>query len=121
MVKLFIVGIPRDMEEIELLEIFTLYGQVEQVKIITDIDTGQSKGYGFINMADEPGAIRAIDALNGATIDDREISVRLADDKRPAPEPPKQPFKKSFTPKNQYQKVNPHTSNEKQKRPRRPF
>ena len=121
MVKLFVVGIPRDMQEIELLEIFTLYGQVEQVKIITDIDTGQSKGYGFINMADEPGANRAIDALNGATIDDREISVRIADDKRPAPTPPPPPFKKTFAPKNQYQKLSRQPSNDKQKRPRRPL
>lgn len=81
MVKLFIVGFPRDMEEIELVELFSAYGTVSTVRIITDKDSGISKGYGFLEMTDEAGAQRAIDAMNGATIDEREISVRVAEQK----------------------------------------
>ena len=81
MVKLFIVGFPRDMEEIELVELFSAYGTVSTVRIITDKDSGISKGYGFLEMTDEAGAQRAIDAMNGATIDEREISVRIAEQK----------------------------------------
>jgi RNA recognition motif-containing protein len=99
MTKLFVVGIPRDMDQTELIELFTLHGVVDMVTIITDKDTGQSQGYGFIHMNDEAGAKRAITALNGATIDDRTITVRIADDKRepqPAPEKSKRPRKSYF-------------------------
>ena len=106
MVKLFIVGIPRDMNEIELLEMFIIHGQVDQVKIITDINTGESKGYGFVDMTDEPGADRAIAGLDGSYIDERQISVRIAEDKRPAP-PAAKVFKADTT--------------ERKKRPRKRF
>jgi len=86
MTKLFVVGFPRDMDQTELLELFSLHGLVDLVTIVTDKDTGQSLGYGFIHMNDQAGASRAITALNGAEIDDRTISVRVADDKsQPAP------------------------------------
>lgn len=78
------------MEEVELLEMFTLYGTVASVKIITDKETGVSMGYGFISMEDQTGADRAITALNGATVDERVLSVRIADDKRGDAEKPKQ-------------------------------
>jgi RNA recognition motif-containing protein len=92
MTKLFIVGIPRDMEEAELSEICHQYGHVASVKIITDIDSGQSKGYGFINMVDELSAAAVIKALDGGTIDDRTISVRIADRQQPPQQsaPPQQ-------------------------------
>lgn len=85
MAKLFIVGFPRDMEEIELVEMFSLHGTVNTVTIITDKVTGQSKGYGFITMTDDEGAARAIHVLDGASIDDRQISVRIAQDKNQDP------------------------------------
>jgi len=78
MTKLFIVGIPRDMDEIELTEIFSAYGAVEMVTIVTVKETGESKGFGFVHMADQAGADRAIQALDGAEIDGRVISVRVA-------------------------------------------
>jgi RNA recognition motif-containing protein len=81
MTKLFIVGFPRDMEEIELVELFSIHGLVNIVTIVTDQITGESKGYGFITMADGAGAERAIAALDQAEIDGRVISVRFADDK----------------------------------------
>lgn len=118
MVKLFIVGIPRDMEETELLEIFSAYGQVDSV-IITDKETGKSQGYGFIEMTDQMGADRAITAMDGATIDDRQISVRVADDKRAAPE---KVFitKKGILPSSPvYKKVEKQADLTKKKRPRK--
>lgn len=74
------------MDKTELLELFSLHGLVDLVTVITDKETGVSQGYGFIHMNDEAGADRAIAALNGAEIDDRKITVRIADAK---PEPPK--------------------------------
>jgi len=74
------------MDKTELLELFSLHGLVDLVTVITDKETGISQGYGFIHMNDQAGAERAIAALNGAEIDDRTISVRVADAK-PEPEP----------------------------------
>jgi RNA recognition motif-containing protein len=82
MTKLFIVGIPRDMEETELAEICSVYGHVNAVTIVTDMETGMSQGYGFIEMADQAAAERAIATMDGATIGERKISVRIAEDKR---------------------------------------
>jgi RNA recognition motif-containing protein len=84
MAKLFIVGFPRDMQEIELVELFSAHGTVNTVTIVTDKSTGESKGYGFITMTDDAGAERAIQAMNGVMIDDRTITVRFAEEKQPA-------------------------------------
>ncbi len=81
MTKLFVVGLPRDMKETELLEIFSVYGQVGILTIVTNKETGESKGFGFVHMDDQAGAERAIAALDGAEIDDRKISVRIAENK----------------------------------------
>lgn len=93
MTKLFVVGFPRDMDKTELLELFSLHGMVDLVTVITDKETGVSQGYGFIHMNDEAGANRAIAALNGAEIDDRKITVRVADAKPEPVQPAFQPQK----------------------------
>lgn len=84
MVKLFVVGFPRDMDESELIEIFGAHGVVEKALVITDADTGESKGYGFVDMQDLAGANAAVAALDGAAIDERVISVRIKEEKEPA-------------------------------------
>jgi len=85
------------MDQTELLELFSLHGLVELVTIVTDKETGISQGYGFIHMSDEAGAGRAIAELNGATIDDRTITVRIADEKpEPAPLIKKKRPRKTF-------------------------
>ncbi|HMG08404.1 MAG TPA: hypothetical protein VK609_07830 [Mucilaginibacter sp.] len=122
MIKLFIVGFPRDMEEIELVELFSAYGTVNTITIITDKFTGKSLGYGFIMMTDQAGADRAIAAMDGASIDGRQISVRVAVDKRVSNEKTYAPAPKSPAPKTGYKKVEPSSSSApeiKKKRPRR--
>lgn len=84
MTKLFVVGFPRDMDNDELAQIFSDYGQVENALIITDQETGQSQGYGFVEMQDKAGADAAVAGMDGASIDDRVISVRIREDKAPA-------------------------------------
>jgi len=76
--QLFIVGLPRDMREGELLELISAYGSVDDLKIIRDKETRRSKAYGFITMSDRPAAERVIANVNGATIDDRTLTVRYA-------------------------------------------
>jgi len=120
MTKLFIVGFPRDMQEIELVESFSAYGQVSTITIVTDKETGKSKGYGFITMTDEAGAKRAIEAMNGATIGDRQISVRTAEDKSAPALGRYNTTKPSFHTTN-YNKVEKSITPLKNKRPRRPL
>jgi RNA recognition motif-containing protein len=84
MAKLFIVGFPKDMQEIGLVEMFSAHGTVNTVTLVTDKNTGESKGYGFITMTDDAGAERAIQELDGMQIDDRTLNVRFAEEKQPA-------------------------------------
>jgi RNA recognition motif-containing protein len=80
--NIFIASLPFSLEETEIKEIFEDYGQVTSVKLITDRDTGRSKGYGFIEMPNEEEALKAIEVLNGTEIYQRNISVSKAQEKK---------------------------------------
>ncbi|UEG51485.1 RNA-binding protein [Mucilaginibacter daejeonensis] len=82
MIKIFIVGFPRTMDEPAIKRIFDEYGDVNTVTVITDEESGQSKGYAFVDMQDEVGALLAIKQLHGSELEGRTLNVRLAD--RPA-------------------------------------
>lgn len=82
MVKLFAGGFPRDLEDLELKEIFEQYGKVEAVNIVRDKHTGVSRRFGFVDMADEDDARLAIANLHEASIDEEIISVKFADDRQ---------------------------------------
>ncbi|HEK21114.1 MAG TPA: RNA-binding protein [Bacteroidetes bacterium] len=105
------------MEELELTEIFKGYGSVNTVTIITDKVTGESQGYGFIEMSDRAGAEQAIKALDDATIDERKISVRIADDTKRAAS---KVFTTKATDPPGYAKVEKTPVAAKKKRPRIP-
>ncbi|MDR1577042.1 MAG: RNA-binding protein [Deltaproteobacteria bacterium] len=84
MVDLFVANFPYDTEQSELDTIFSRYGEVESVKIITDRVTGCSRGFGFVRMA-KSGAEAAVEALNQAIFGGRALRVRLANPvQRPA-------------------------------------
>lgn len=61
-----------------LEEAFGAHGQVTSVKIVTDRQSGRSKGYGFVEMASDEEGNRVIAALNGQMLDDRELVVKPA-------------------------------------------
>ena len=79
MIKLFIVGFPKDMDEPALQAFFSDFGDVKAVKLITDQQTGMNKGYGFVDFMDEAGARLAIKELDGTELQGRTLGVRLAD------------------------------------------
>ena len=66
------------MTEDELSEAFEAHGAVDSARIITDRDTGRSKGFGFVEMADDSQAQAAIDALNGSDCGGRSLKVNEA-------------------------------------------
>lgn len=67
-----------NISEEDLEKVFSEYGEVTSVKIIRDKYTDQSKGFGFIEMADDAAAQKAIDELNGTEVKGRELRVNQA-------------------------------------------
>lgn len=83
--NIFIAGLSYNISDSDLGEMFTEYGEVTSAKIITDKDSGRSKGYGFVEMEDEAAGNKAIEELNGTEIDGRAISVSVARPRSEAP------------------------------------
>ena len=73
--KLYVGNLPYSMDEQKLNETFSPFGTVESVRIITDRETGRSKGFGFVEMSSDDEASEAIKNLNGAELDGRNIRV----------------------------------------------
>jgi RNA recognition motif-containing protein len=76
--KLYVGNLPYSATEQSLSDKFAACGTVETCKLITDRDTGQSKGFGFIEMASNAEAQAAIDSLNGQDYDGRPMKVNEA-------------------------------------------
>src|SRR6187402_3143797 len=79
--NIFVGSLPFSIEEADLRESFEAYGAVDSVKIITDKFTGRSKGFGFVEMTNDDEAQKAIDELNGATVQGRAIVVNKSEPK----------------------------------------
>ena len=79
--KLFVAGFPSDFDDIDLKEMFELYGAVQSAKLITDRATGKSKGFGFVEMPNSLEALQTIETLDGVGIKGKKISVQRAEEK----------------------------------------
>lgn len=76
--KLYVGNLPYSATEQALTEKFAQHGTVDSAKLITDRDTGQSKGFAFVEMSRDSEAHAAIAALNGADYDGRPMKVNEA-------------------------------------------
>jgi len=76
--KLYVGSLPYSVTEDELREMFVPFGAIESVRIITDKYTGQSKGFGFVEMATEEAAQAAISGVNGREVGGRTLTVNEA-------------------------------------------
>ncbi|MBP5296644.1 MAG: RNA-binding protein [Bacteriovoracaceae bacterium] len=81
--KLYVGNLPYQVTEDALTNYFAQAGQVSSAKIITDRDTGRSKGFGFVEMATEEEANTAIETLNGKEFEGRTLRVSPANPPRP--------------------------------------
>ena len=79
--NIFVGSLPFSIDDADLRESFEVYGTVNSVKIITDKFTGRSKGFGFVEMENDAEAEKAIQELNGATVDGRTIVVNKSEPK----------------------------------------
>ncbi len=76
--KLYVGNLPFSANQQTLQDAFSQCGTVDSVKVITDRDTGQSRGFGFVEMSSDAEAQKAIQELNGSSLDGREITVNEA-------------------------------------------
>lgn len=78
MTNIFVGNLPFSANSSELEELFAPYGSVSRAQVITDRDTGRSRGFGFVEMDSEDEAQKAIDSLNGSDFEGRQLKVNVA-------------------------------------------
>ena len=76
--KLFIGGLSFSTSDERLRELFAVAGGVESAAVVTDRDTGRSRGFGFVEMATAEGAAEAVKQFNGQAVDGRTLKVELS-------------------------------------------
>ena len=76
--NLFIGNFSWNLGEEDLRDLFAPHGEIESVKLITDRDSGRSKGFGFVKFVNEDDAQNALEALNEQEVDGRNIKVTIA-------------------------------------------
>ncbi len=81
--KLYVGNLPYSVNQQSLQDTFSQCGTVESVNVIMDRDTGQSKGFAFVEMSSDSEAQKAMQELNGSSLDGREIKVNEAKPKAP--------------------------------------
>jgi len=81
--KLYVGNLPYSATEGSIQELFARFGTVESVTIVTDRDTGRSKGFGFVEMGSDSEAAEAIGRMNGSELDGRRLTVSEARPREP--------------------------------------
>jgi RNA recognition motif-containing protein len=81
--KLFVGGLSWNTDEASLKSAFESFGVVVEAKIITDRESGRSRGFGFVTMDAPASAAKAIEGMDGAELDGRTIKVDVAQAKKP--------------------------------------
>jgi len=81
--KLFVGGLSWDTTDDGLRQAFASYGEITEAKVITQRDTGRSRGFGFVTFAQDDDAKTAISKLDGTSLDGKTIKVNEAQEKSP--------------------------------------
>jgi RNA recognition motif-containing protein len=81
--KIYVGGLPYAATEQQLSDLFAQHGTVASARVITDKFTGQSRGFGFVEMSSDEEAQKAISALNGTQMDGRTLTVNEARPQEP--------------------------------------
>ncbi len=83
--KLFVAGLPYDLDDAELMEIFEKFGTVITARVAMDKETGKSKGFGFVDMQNAEEARDAIDNLKDISLGKKPLIVKEAEEKSGPP------------------------------------
>ncbi len=81
--ELYVGNLPWAIDDAQLTSMFAAHGTVVRAKVVSDRDTGRSRGFGFVTMGDEAGATKAIAALNGLDCGGRALTVRKSEPRPP--------------------------------------
>ena len=79
--NLFVAGLPYDLDDDELMEIFEKFGVVNSAKVAIDKETGKSRGFGFVDMQNDAEAKDAIENLNDISLGKKPLVVKQADER----------------------------------------
>jgi RNA recognition motif-containing protein len=85
MKNIYVGNLSFDATEDQVRSLFEAYGAVEKVSIITDRDTGQPRGFAFVEMLDDDAATKAMEALNGSSLGGRNLNINEARPKADRP------------------------------------
>ncbi len=81
--KLFVGGLAWKTDDTTLGRVFGEFGEIIEAKVITDRDTGRSRGFGFVTFVEEEAAADALDSMNGQELDGRTLRVDFATEQAP--------------------------------------
>jgi len=81
--KLFVAGLPYDLDDNELVEIFEKFGPIISAKVAIDKETGESRGFGFVDMQNDEDGKEAIEHLNDISLGKKPLVVKQADERAP--------------------------------------
>ena len=76
--NLYVRNLTFNTNSSDLESLYAAHGEVSKAQVITDRDSGRSRGFGFVEMATAEGAQAAIGALNGQNVDSRQLAVNVA-------------------------------------------
>jgi RNA recognition motif-containing protein len=79
--KLFVAGLPYDLYDEELVEIFEKFGNIISAKVAMDKETGKSKGFAFVEMQNDSDALEAIEHLNDISLGKKPLVVKKAEER----------------------------------------
>jgi RNA recognition motif-containing protein len=91
--NIYVSNLSFNVQDEDLREFFAPFGEVTSAKIIVDRTTGQSRGFGFVEMSDDAAAKKAVNELNGGDVEGRTIRVSEAKPKEDRPARSNSPFK----------------------------
>ncbi|XP_061369174.1 glycine-rich RNA-binding protein 2, mitochondrial-like [Gastrolobium bilobum] len=86
--KLFVGGLSYGVDDQSLKDAFASFGDVVEARVITDRETGRSRGFGFVNYSSDESATSALSAMDGQDLDGRNIRVTYANDRPSGPRSP---------------------------------
>ena len=79
--NLFVAGLPYDLDDDELMEIFEKFGTINSAKVAIDKETGKSRGFGFVDMPNADEAKEALEGLNDISLGTKPLVVKEADER----------------------------------------
>ena len=100
--NIYVSNLSFNVEDEDLKDFFTEYGEVTSAKVITDKFTGKSRGFGFVEMPDETSAKKAIAELDNASVENRNIRVMEAKPKEERSSKPRNNFQRNNNFNNRY-------------------